>query len=71
MRGAFTRIRAIIDLLLLYPGIGIRTDDALYRFFGRNAFGSPVGMSIHMFANGADPEQTKRGWQEWLNAALA
>ena len=51
--------------------IGIRTDDALYRFFGRNAFGSPVGMSIHMFANGADPEQTKRRWQEWLNGALA
>jgi hypothetical protein len=51
--------------------IGIRTDDALYRFFGRNAFGAPVGMSIHMFANGADPEQTKRDWQEWLDTALA
>jgi hypothetical protein len=50
--------------------IGIRTDDALYRFFGRNAFGAPVGMSIHMFADGADPEQTKQGWQEWLNTAL-
>ena len=50
--------------------IGIRTGDALYRFFGRNAFGAPVGMSIHMFANGVDPEQVKRGWQDWLNAAL-
>lgn len=33
--------------------MGIRTADALYCFFGRNAFGQPVAMSIHSFAGGA------------------
>jgi hypothetical protein len=51
--------------------IGVRTADALYRFFGRNAFGAPVGMSIHMFVDGVDSESVKRTWQDWLNAALA
>jgi uncharacterized protein YndB with AHSA1/START domain len=51
--------------------IGVRTSDALYRFFGRNAFGSPVGMSIHSFVEGVDAEQTKREWQGWLERALA
>ena len=51
--------------------IGVRTSDSLYRFFGRNAFGTPVGMSIHMFANGIDPEKTKQNWQHWLDTALA
>jgi uncharacterized protein YndB with AHSA1/START domain len=50
--------------------LGVRTEDALYRFFGRNAFGSPVGMSIHAFA-AVDPERTRRDWQNWLNSALA
>jgi hypothetical protein len=51
--------------------IGVRTDDALYRFFGRNAFGAPVGMSIHMFADGIEPQKTKQSWQQWLETALA
>jgi hypothetical protein len=51
--------------------IGIRTGDALYRFFGRNAFGSPVGMSIHSFAEGVDADEAKRRWQRALAAALA
>ena len=51
--------------------MGIRTADALYCFFGRNAFGGPVAMTIHLFANGVDPEKIKQNWQQWLNAALA
>jgi hypothetical protein len=51
--------------------MGVRTADALYRFFGRNAFGAPVGMSIHLFADGLEPEQTKQNWKHWLDAALA
>lgn len=50
--------------------IGVRTPDALYRFFGRNAFGAPVGMSIHMFADGVEPEETKQRWQRWLHTTL-
>ena len=51
--------------------IGVRTADALYRFFGRNAFGAPVGMSVHMFADAIEPEQTKQIWQGWIDTALA
>jgi hypothetical protein len=51
--------------------LGVRSGDALYRFFGRNAFGGPVGMSIHVFADGADPEAIKQSWQGWLATALA
>lgn len=51
--------------------IGVRTSDALYRFFGRNAFGMPVGMTIHAFGDGVDAEKTKQQWQHWLDTALA
>jgi hypothetical protein len=51
--------------------MGVRTADALYRFFGRNAFGGPVGMSIHMFADGADSDHIQQTWQDWLNKTLA
>lgn len=51
--------------------IGVRTSDALYRFFGRNTFGAPVGMSIHMFGAGVDAEKTKQQWRQWLGTALA
>ena len=50
--------------------IEIRTADALYCFFGRNAFGAPVGMSVHSFADGIDAEQSKQDWQRWLEVAL-
>ncbi|HWF52295.1 MAG TPA: hypothetical protein VG294_16765 [Solirubrobacteraceae bacterium] len=50
--------------------LGVRTPDALYRFFGRNAFGAPVGMSIHAFADGVEPDATKKRWEQWLHTAL-
>ena len=51
--------------------LGVRTANALCCFFGRDAFGAPVGISIHMFADGIDPERARREWQQWLDAALA
>jgi uncharacterized protein YndB with AHSA1/START domain len=45
--------------------LGIRTDDALYRFFGRNAFGGPVGMSIHHFGD-VDADEAGAAWTKWL-----
>ncbi len=51
--------------------IGVRAADALYCFFGRNAFGAPVGMSIHSFSDDVDADQTRRQWQQWLATALA
>jgi hypothetical protein len=51
--------------------LGIRSDDALYRFFGRNAFGGPVGMSIHHFGDGVDAEAAGASWTRWLETAYA
>lgn len=42
---------------------GVRTAQALYRFFGRNAFGSVVGLTVHEF----DGEANEAAWQDWLN----
>ena len=50
--------------------LGVRTGDALYRFFGRNAFGGPVGMSIHHFGD-VDVDAATRDWSEWLNGVYA
>ena len=63
-------VEGIVDYLR--PNfVGIRTPDELYCFFGRNAFGGPVGMSIHSFADDVDAAATRQNWQRWLNAALA
>jgi uncharacterized protein YndB with AHSA1/START domain len=51
--------------------LGIRTADSLYRFYGRNAFGMPVGMQIHAFGDGVDKDATQAAWQEWLNGVYA
>jgi hypothetical protein len=51
--------------------VGVRSRDALYCFFGRNAFGRPVAMSVHSFAGGVDAEQAKRDWQRALTATPA
>lgn len=45
--------------------IGLRTDAAFYRFFGRNAFGGPVGMTVHDFS-GAAPDALAATYQDWL-----
>jgi hypothetical protein len=45
--------------------LGVRTGDALYRFFGRNAWGGPVGMSVHHFGD-VDADEAGRAWREWL-----
>ena len=50
--------------------LGVRTGDALYRFFGRNAFGGPVGMSIHHFGD-VDVDAAARDWSEWLNGVYS
>ncbi|VXC11982.1 SRPBCC family protein [Arthrobacter sp. 8AJ] len=46
--------------------LGIRTQDALYRFFGRNAWGAPVGMTMHDFSGAGDTEATAKAWGGFL-----
>ncbi|KPI12914.1 Activator of Hsp90 ATPase 1 family protein [Actinobacteria bacterium OK074] len=51
--------------------IGLRTDHALIRFFGRNHWGAPVGISVHDFAPDADAKATELAWQGWLNGVFS
>ena len=51
--------------------VGIRTGDALYRFYGRNAFGMPVGMAVHAFGEGVDKGEAQAAWQAWLDGLYA
>ncbi|WJV49525.1 SRPBCC family protein [Streptomyces flavofungini] len=56
---------AVLDFRTPYF-IGLRTDDALYRFFGRNHFGRRIGVSVHDFAAGADAKSAEPAWRDWL-----
>jgi hypothetical protein len=51
--------------------LGIRTGDALYRFFARGAWGEPTGMSAHLFAEDADEQRTAKAWSAWMNGVFA
>ena len=51
--------------------LGVRTDDGLYRFFGRNHFGSVVGMSAHLFGNGVDAAAREAALKAWLDDVYA
>jgi hypothetical protein len=46
--------------------VGVRTRDVLYRFFGRNAWGAPVGMTVHDFSGTGDPDTTAAAWGGFL-----
>jgi hypothetical protein len=46
--------------------LGLRTGDALYRFFGRNSFGAPVGMTVHDFGAAGDSAATASAWGGFL-----
>ena len=47
--------------------LGLRNREGLIRFFGRNAFGGPVGVTLHLFADGVDRAGTERAWQRFLD----
>ncbi|GAA1496968.1 SRPBCC domain-containing protein [Paeniglutamicibacter kerguelensis] len=51
--------------------VGLRTDDAMIRIFGRNAFGHRVGLTVHDFKPGAKPEDNAEAWQQALNSAYS
>ncbi|MEU1019919.1 SRPBCC domain-containing protein [Streptomyces sp. NPDC005900] len=57
---------AVIDFRSRYF-IGLRTDDTLHRFFGRNHFGAPVAVRVHDFGPHADAKRTELAWQDWLH----
>jgi len=61
---------AVVDYL--NPNfIGLRTADAMVRFFGRNAWGQPVGISVHHFGTGVDEKQLEQAWRTRLDGVYA
>lgn len=51
--------------------LGLRTSDAMYRFFGRNAFGAPVGMTVHDFSGSGDSDAAAKAWGGFLEKVYA
>jgi len=49
--------------------IGVRTQDALYRFL--RGFGKPAIAAHHLFADDADPARAQLAWESWLRRTLA
>jgi hypothetical protein len=44
--------------------VGVRSDDALIRFYGRDVWGWPVGVAVHSFDRAAD----EHAWREKVTA---
>jgi uncharacterized protein YndB with AHSA1/START domain len=51
--------------------LGVRTADGLFRFFGRNHYGSVVGMSAHLFEDGVDAAASEAALKAWLDGVYA
>lgn len=51
--------------------LGVRTADGLYNFFGRNHYGSVVGMSAHLFSDGVDAAAREAQLKAWLDGIYA
>jgi hypothetical protein len=51
--------------------LGLRTADTMYRFFGRNSFGAPVGMTVHDFSGSGDSGATAKAWGAYLEKVYA
>ena len=50
--------------------LGVRSADALYRVYGRDAWGWPVGVAHHLFADGVDQAAAGQAWSAWLNGVF-
>ncbi len=51
--------------------LGVRTPEGMYRFFGRNHYGSVVGMSAHLFVDGVDAAAREAALEAWLGSVYA
>ena len=47
--------------------LGVRSAAGLYRFFGRNHYGSVVGMSAHLFVDGVAAAAQEAALETWLD----
>ncbi|MEO3748846.1 SRPBCC domain-containing protein [Plantactinospora sp. B5E13] len=61
-------IDGVVDLVCLPTYVGVRTDDAIYRFLHSGTKrGNALVVGHHIFAADPDPARTERIWQEWLD----
>ncbi len=71
-RRSATRARSTASIDYSTPEfLGVRTDDGLYRFFGRNHYGGVVGMSAHLFVDGVDAAAREAALKAWLDGVYA
>ena len=61
---------AVVDYATA-PFLGIRAQEGLVRFFGRDRWGHPTGMSGHLFSGDVDKARTEKAWQSWLDGVFA
>jgi hypothetical protein len=61
-------VTGVVDSVLYPSFLGVRTDDALYRFVGREG---SIGVGHHVFAPVADPAAAANAWHDWLVALYA
>jgi hypothetical protein len=48
--GGIKSVVGVVDYAVR-PFLGVRTEDALYRFFGRDEWDMPVGVAMHLYAD--------------------
>jgi uncharacterized protein YndB with AHSA1/START domain len=58
-------VTGVVDSVLYPSYLGVRTDDALYRFVGGQGV---IGVSHHVFSSVPDPDAAADGWRDWLVA---
>ena len=46
--------------------LGVRSANALYRVYGRDAWGWPVSVAHHFFGEGVDRAAAEREWSDWM-----
>jgi hypothetical protein len=51
--------------------LGVRSADALYRVYGRDRWGWPVGVAHHFFGDGVDQAASERAWRDWMAGVFA
>jgi hypothetical protein len=63
-------VEGVVDYLT-EAFLGVRAADALYRVYGRDFWGWPVGVAQHLFAGGVDQEASRRDWGAWVDGVFA
>jgi uncharacterized protein YndB with AHSA1/START domain len=64
-------VHGVVDAVSMPHFLGVRADDALYRFIHGGADrGDAIVIGHHLFRD-FDPDEADRAWQDWLNQLLS